>query len=66
MPTPRVWIVLAEELEAPNDVLAVLGSAEEAAAFAERVAPGFEDGVLVVEYDVGWRYDGGAARGAAR
>lgn len=58
----QVWLVLDDAEDAPEPVVAVLGSEDEARAFVDAHVPRDFPALVYAPYDVGWTYDGGARR----
>lgn len=58
MKRPGVWIVIDESAEAPQPVLAVLDTQDEARRFVDAHVPGVFDELAYGHYDVGWTFAG--------
>lgn len=54
----EVWLVIDEREDAPEPVLAVLATQEEARVFVDEHVPRDFPGLAYAPYDVGWTFTG--------
>lgn len=57
-----VWIVVDESADAPEPVLGVFASEDEARTFVDAQVPRHFAELAYTSYAVGWTYDGGNSR----